>query len=224
MASTTARPGPARSGVALWTPGDWNAFFGFGTNILVNLLVLTGLLQFVLGMPDEIIFGRILPALGLMLFLGNMYYACLAWKLARKTGRGDVCALPSGPSVPHMFIVIFVIMLPILGTTGDPDQGLGGRAGLGVLPELHPDRRRLHRALDPQDHAARRPARHAGRRLHRLHLDAPGAGDVHDADHRRHLLRHHPGRLVRRRALPAQPAGRAGRHRRRHGDRLGRHG
>ena len=24
----------------LWTPGDWNAFFGFGTNILVNMLVL----------------------------------------------------------------------------------------------------------------------------------------------------------------------------------------
>jgi AGZA family xanthine/uracil permease-like MFS transporter len=22
----------------LWTPGDWNAFFGFGTNILVNML------------------------------------------------------------------------------------------------------------------------------------------------------------------------------------------
>ena len=26
-----------------WVPGDWNAFFGFGTNILVNVLVLTGL-------------------------------------------------------------------------------------------------------------------------------------------------------------------------------------
>ena len=37
---------------ALWTPGDWNAFFGFGTNILVNMLVLTGLLRFVLKMPD----------------------------------------------------------------------------------------------------------------------------------------------------------------------------
>jgi hypothetical protein len=24
-----------------WTAGDWNAFFGFGTNILVNMLVLT---------------------------------------------------------------------------------------------------------------------------------------------------------------------------------------
>src|SRR3546814_3700298 len=45
-----------------WTPGDWNAFFGFGTNILVNVLVLTGLLRFVLKLPDPIIFGRILPA------------------------------------------------------------------------------------------------------------------------------------------------------------------
>jgi adenine/guanine/hypoxanthine permease len=24
---------------AIWTPGDWNAFFGFGTNVLVNLLM-----------------------------------------------------------------------------------------------------------------------------------------------------------------------------------------
>ena len=48
---------------ALWTPGDWNAFFGFGTNILVNMLVLTGLLRFVLKMPDSLVFGRILPAL-----------------------------------------------------------------------------------------------------------------------------------------------------------------
>ena len=50
---------------ALWTPGDWNAFFGFGTNILVDLLVLTGLLRFVLKMPDELVFGRILPVTGL---------------------------------------------------------------------------------------------------------------------------------------------------------------
>lgn len=49
----------------LWTAGDWNALFGFGTNILVNLLVLTGLLRFVLKMPDELVFGRILPATGL---------------------------------------------------------------------------------------------------------------------------------------------------------------
>ncbi|MCP3373946.1 regulator [Bradyrhizobium cajani] len=108
---------------ALWTSGDWNAFFGFGTNILVNMLVLTGLLRFVLKMPDSLVFGRILPALGLMMCLSTFYYAYLAYRLAQKTGRNDVCALPSGVSVPHMFIVTFVIMLPITLKTGDPLKG-----------------------------------------------------------------------------------------------------
>ena len=105
---------------ALWVAGDWNAFFGFGTNILVNMLVLTGLLRFVLKMPDAIVFGRILPALGLMMCLSTFYYAWLAYRLAKETGRDDVCALPSGVSVPHMFIVTFVIMLPVMLKTGDP--------------------------------------------------------------------------------------------------------
>src|SRR5712675_3038136 len=113
MTTDTYRP-------ALWTPGDWNAFFGFGTNILVNMLTLTALLRFVLKMPDSIVFGRILPALGLMMCLSTLYYAWLAYGLARATGRNDVCALPSGVSVPHMFIVTFVIMLPIMLKTNDP--------------------------------------------------------------------------------------------------------
>src|SRR5215218_2086118 len=116
MTATTRKP-------VLWTATDWNAFFGFGTNILVNMLVLTGLLRFVLKMPDSLVFGRILPALGLMMCLSTMYYAWLAYDLARKTGRSDVCALPSGVSVPHMFIVTFVIMLPITLKTGDPIKG-----------------------------------------------------------------------------------------------------
>jgi adenine/guanine/hypoxanthine permease len=106
----------------LWVAGDLNAFFGFGTNILVNVLVLSGLLRFVLKMPDQLVFGRILPATGLMLFLSTMYYAWLAYRLAKKEGRTNVCALPSGVSVPHMFVVTFVIMLPILGKTHDPVQ------------------------------------------------------------------------------------------------------
>src|ERR1700755_2470298 len=107
----------------LWTPGDWSAFFGFGTNILVNLLTLTALLRFVLKMPDSLVFGRILPATGLMLFLSTVYYAYLAYKLAKETGRTDVCALPSGISVPHMFVVTFVVMLPITLQTGNPMKG-----------------------------------------------------------------------------------------------------
>src|SRR5580658_5477323 len=119
--STTAIPADFRP--KLFTPGDLNAFFGFGTNILVNMLVLTGLLRFVLKMPDPIVFGRILPAMGLMMCLSTFYYAYLAYNLAKRTGRNDVCALPSGISVPHMFIVTFVIMLPITLKTSDPIQG-----------------------------------------------------------------------------------------------------
>src|SRR4029078_659656 len=57
----------------LWTPGDWNAFFCFGTNILV----VTGLLLFVLKMPGSLVFGRILPVLGLRMSLSTFYYAGL---------------------------------------------------------------------------------------------------------------------------------------------------
>ena len=35
--SITGTAGKADFKPALWTPGDWNAFFGFGTNILVNM-------------------------------------------------------------------------------------------------------------------------------------------------------------------------------------------
>src|ERR1700749_898560 len=107
----------------IWVPGDWNAFFGFGTNILVNLLTLSALLRFVLKMPDDMVFKHILPAAGMMMCMSTMYYAWLAYRLAKKTGRTDVCALPSGISVPHMFIVTFVIMLPVKLATGDPMKG-----------------------------------------------------------------------------------------------------
>jgi AGZA family xanthine/uracil permease-like MFS transporter len=85
----------------IWVAGDLNAFFGFGTNILVNLLVVTGLLRFGLKMPDALVFGKILPATGAMLCISTLYYAWLGYRLAEKTGRTDVCALPSGISVPH---------------------------------------------------------------------------------------------------------------------------
>ena len=104
----------------LWVPGDWNAFFGLGTNVLLNVLVLSGLALFVVGLPADTVYGRILPALAIALPLGNLFYAFLAYRLARQTGRDDVTALPYGPSVPHYFFVTFVIMLPIVLRGGSP--------------------------------------------------------------------------------------------------------
>ena len=106
--------------VRIWVPGDWNGFFGLFTNVLLNVIVLTGLCLGVVQLPADTVFGRILPALGIALPLGNLFYAYLAWKLAKKEGRSDVTAMPYGPSVPHMFIVVFLIMLPTYLTTKNP--------------------------------------------------------------------------------------------------------
>jgi AGZA family xanthine/uracil permease-like MFS transporter len=62
----------------IWVPGDWNAFFGLGINSLTNLLVLSGLLLGVVQMPPEIVFGRIVPAVGAMLVISNVYYFFMA--------------------------------------------------------------------------------------------------------------------------------------------------
>lgn len=106
--------------VPFWVPGDWNGFFGLGTNSLLNILVLSGLLLGVVQIPGEIVFGHIVPAVGGMLFLSNIYYGFMAHRLAVKEKRTDVTAMPAGPSVPHMFIVVLVIMLPVKLSTGDP--------------------------------------------------------------------------------------------------------
>ena len=48
-----------------WKRGDWAAYFGLMTNNLTNLLTMMGLLIFVVGIPKEIVYGRIAPAFGL---------------------------------------------------------------------------------------------------------------------------------------------------------------
>jgi AGZA family xanthine/uracil permease-like MFS transporter len=112
----------------LWVVGDLNGFFGLFTNVLLNVIVLTGLCLGVVQLPADTVFGRILPALGIALPIGNLFYADLAWQLSKQEGRNDVTAMPYGPSVPHMFIVVFLIMLPTYLATKDPL--VAWRAGL----------------------------------------------------------------------------------------------
>ena len=149
-----------------------------GFNILVNVLTLTGLMIGVIAVPAGDVLGTVLPALGVALILGNLYYTFLARRLARRENRTDVTALPYGPSVPHMFIVVFVVMLPVYLDTKDPLQaweaGLAWAFMIGVIVMIGAFVGPLH----PQAHAPRRDARHPGRHLDHVHLDAARRADV----------------------------------------------
>jgi AGZA family xanthine/uracil permease-like MFS transporter len=135
--SSEKSSGPPELKLSWWVSGDTNAFFGLGFNTLVNVLVLSGLCLGVVNIPGADVFGVILPALGVQLLIGNVYYTYLARRLARRENRTDVCAMPYGPSVPHMFIVVFVIMLPIYLATNDPivawTSGLAWSFIIGII-------------------------------------------------------------------------------------------
>jgi len=132
MTTAATAPSPsnstARPQIRWWVPGDWNGLFGLGTNVLLNVIVLTGLCLAVVNIPGDTVYGRVLPALGIALPLGNIWYAILARRLAHREGRSNVTALPYGPSVPHTFIVVFVVMLPVYLQSNDPLKAW--RAGL----------------------------------------------------------------------------------------------
>lgn len=92
--------------------GDWDGFIASFVNNLVQLLIVVPLCLGVLGFSAELVIGRILPGIAISFLVGNLYYAYLARKLSRETGREDVCALPYGISTPAVFANIFLVMLP----------------------------------------------------------------------------------------------------------------
>jgi len=92
--------------------GDIDGFFGLALDNLVQLLVLSELCRAVLGFPDALVYGRILPGAAVSLLVGNLFYAWQAMRLARSTGRQDVCALPYGINTVSLFAHVFLVMLP----------------------------------------------------------------------------------------------------------------
>lgn len=114
--------------VKLWKKGDWAAFFGLFSNNLTNLLTMIALLTVVVGIPSEIVLGRIAPAFGLAVLCASVCYVVFAKMLAKQSGRDDVVALPSGPSAPSIFTVTFLVLLPVYQTTQDYEFAI--RVGL----------------------------------------------------------------------------------------------
>lgn len=106
--------------IKYWTRGDVDGYFGLFTNNLTNLLVMAGLLHLAIGLPVTLVYGKILPAVGLSIFVSSLFYTYMAIRLSKAEQRTDVTALPTGVSVPHMFLIVFLIMGPVYWKTQDP--------------------------------------------------------------------------------------------------------
>ncbi|MBN1897838.1 MAG: xanthine/uracil/vitamin C permease [Spirochaetes bacterium] len=104
----------------LFQKSDINAFWALFADNLANMVIISGVCKFVFKMPDHVVFGRILPGIGVALIVGLSFYAFLGLRLSKKEKRTDVTALPYGISTPIMFIYLFGIIGPVFWRTNDP--------------------------------------------------------------------------------------------------------
>src|ERR1700738_736696 len=95
-----------------FTSGDLDGFFGLFFSGFPDLLLIAGLAP-LCGLPLELVSSRILPAVSFSILIGNLFYAWQAHRLAERTGRTGVTAIPFGVNTPTIFAYVFLIMLPV---------------------------------------------------------------------------------------------------------------
>ena len=117
--TAASAPLPPRATPSWWVRGDLDGFLGLALDNLIQILLIVSLCRGVLGYPDDLIFGAILPATGISLVVGNVAYAVQAHRLGRAEGRADRTALPYGINTVSLFAYVFLVMLPVkLGALG----------------------------------------------------------------------------------------------------------
>lgn len=104
----------------LFVAGDIDGFFGLFIDNLLQLMLIAVLCPTVAGLPTEWVIHRILPGAAVSILLGNLFYSWQARRLANRTGRSDVTALPYGINTPSLIAFLFLIMGPIYQETKNP--------------------------------------------------------------------------------------------------------
>ncbi len=111
---------PVRSRFLLRS-GDVNAFFGLMLDNMTQLIILAGILIGIFGFPKEIVLYKMIPGTAAGVFLGDLLFTAMAWRLARRTGRSDITAMPLGIDTPSLFAFTFGIVGPAYLATKDAD-------------------------------------------------------------------------------------------------------
>ena len=114
--SPPLRPFHVRSASAAprrwFVAGDFNGFFGLVVDNLSILgfiaMALVGIFQF----PADVVFGRMFPGTAFGVLVGNLLYTLMARRLAARTGRDDVTAMPLGLDAPTSIGMALLVLGP----------------------------------------------------------------------------------------------------------------
>jgi AGZA family xanthine/uracil permease-like MFS transporter len=105
--------------------GDVNAFFGLMLDNVAVMLILFTLVTSATPpsagtKPEDVRFTpafvltRMIPGTALGVLIGDLVFTWMAFRLARRTNRDDVTAMPLGLDTPSTFGITFLVLLPAL--------------------------------------------------------------------------------------------------------------
>ena len=94
MSSSSSKASVARQ--RWFAAGDINGFFGLMVDNLAVMGFLAAVLVGIYKMPADVVFGRMFPGTALGVLVGDLLYTWMAVRLARRTGRDTVTAMPLG--------------------------------------------------------------------------------------------------------------------------------
>src|SRR5262249_24483796 len=103
--------------------GDVNAFFGLMLDNVAVMVLLVGTIcsslppeqqQGRFGFTREFVLTRMIRGTALGVLIGDLVYTWMAFRLARRTGRSDVTAMPLRLDTPSTFGVALLVLMPTL--------------------------------------------------------------------------------------------------------------
>ena len=107
-----------------WGKGDIDASLGIFFDGFSKILTATGIMTAVFGMPARVVIGKVVPGIGLAIFLGNLWYFYEAWCLAHRERRQNVTSQPFGIGASQLSGWLYLIIGPVYWQTGDCDLAL----------------------------------------------------------------------------------------------------
>lgn len=93
--------------------GDINAFMALSLDNLTPLMLLAVFLIGAFNFPVDVILKYMIPGVACGIFVGDLAFALLAFRLARRTGITDVTAVPMGTDSPTLIGIVFAVMGPL---------------------------------------------------------------------------------------------------------------